>query len=293
MKERDRRWGLVRNMMKENEVEALMVAPGNPMDDPSVYLTNSGQNLLFFPLEGEPILFGRAIGLFIDSLMKSEDYGIESWVKDWRFPREGVPAEWVKILQERDLIGSRIGTLARSHFSGKQQQGMVSGLTNFINKTLPGVTFADVYDPFLEILMAKSDEEIAMFRKAALAEEVLTEAYVHACKPGNTLADVQAAAMAAVLPYGVNFMCPEIGSGFDGGRGIWWRENGMAPPVIKKGDLLFSEIFGWVGPVHAQAQICVSVGEPSEEKKSWPAWPVRLMKSPWRPSARESHGVKS
>lgn len=265
LKERDRRWSLVRKMMEENEIEALMVLPGGPFDDPSNYLTNSGRNLLFFPLQGEPIVFLEGSFWRLSVPMNSEMYGIEPWVK-WRYV-EGIADEWIKILRESGRTSSRIGIIGSSHFFSQQQQRTASLLTNSIKKVLPNVTFVDLWKQYVQIWLVKSEEEITMFRKAALALEVAAEEFVNTCKPGNTLADIQTAVLSAVIPYGVDLLRPEVSSGPDGGRGILWLGAGLKPPIVSKGDLIYSELFAWVGPLHAQAQICVSVGEPTEEKK--------------------------
>jgi Xaa-Pro dipeptidase len=135
-----------------------------------------------------------------------------------------------------------------------------------IRKELPEITVTDVYDHYFEIFAKKSEEEIAMLRKAALVSEVVCEEYLNACRPGNTVADVEMAALNMGSRNGVLLRCA-VGSGPDGGRGVDWLGAGLRPPVIKKGDLVYSELFAWVGPVHCQSQICVSIGEPSEKKK--------------------------
>ena len=266
LKERDRRWGLARKMMEENEVEALMVLPGGQLDgDPSNYFTNYGSPLLFFPLKGDPVTFQIPNEMIFDTLLKSEAYGIDSWVEDTFYLPDG--DAWVKILRDRKLTSSRIGILARSHFTRAEQQRVANALMESIKSALPSVTFVDLWNPFVDIWLAKSDEEIAMFRKAALGGEVASEEFVNACKAGNTVADVEKAITSALIPYGIKILYKGIGCGPYGGRGISWLEAGVKPPVISKGDLITTEIFLWVGSLHAQVQLAVSVGEPNKETK--------------------------
>jgi Xaa-Pro aminopeptidase len=136
---------------------------------------------------------------------------------------------------------------------------------------LPKVTFVDLWKPFVQIMMVKSHEEIAMFRKAALILEVAAEEFVDACKLGNTVADIESAYQSKLIPYGAEVwpltlpVC-SIGFGPDGGRGIAWLAHGLKPPVISKGDLVECELMANVGSLHAQALIAVSIGEPSAEK---------------------------
>jgi Xaa-Pro aminopeptidase len=270
LKERERRWGLVRKMMAQNNLEALISIPGGAWDDPSNYLTNylwpRHGITVFFPLQGEPVAFGVFHLLAVDSLLKSESYGIDSWVRDWRYA-QGTPENWVALLKERGLVRGRIGIAANGHFSRAIQLLVANALMSAIREALPDVSFVDVWDQLVDIWIVKDAEEIAMFRKAALATEVASEEFVLACRPGNTVADVQNAFMSALLPYGIDIWRSEVSSEPDGGRGILWMGNGIKPPVIRKGHLVCTEFFVYAGSLHAQAQITVSVGEPSAEKK--------------------------
>jgi Xaa-Pro aminopeptidase len=269
LRERDRRWGLIRKMMEENDVKALITIPGGPWDDPSSYLTNNlwprHVDTVFFPLKGEPVAFSGFHLLPVDVLLKSEAYGIESWVTDWRYD-QGSADDWTALLKERGLTHCRIGIAGNGQFSRGTQILVANALTNAIKAALPDVSFTDLWDPFVHIWLVKHQEEIAMFRKAALTMEVASEEFVHACKPGNTVADVQNAFMTALIPCGVDIWRSEVSSEPDGGRGVLWMGNGLKPPVIRKGHLVCTEFFGNVGALHAQAQITVSVGEPTAEK---------------------------
>jgi Xaa-Pro aminopeptidase len=275
IEERDRRYGLIRAMMEKNGVEGLIVLAGiRREDDPCPYFVNEvpgTARLVFFPLKGEPVAFGGSSLLRVDVIMKSEAYGIESWVRDWRY-QNGTGDEWTALLKERGLDGSRIGFIGSGTFSRQAQQIAARNLAAAINGALPNVGFVDLWQPFVEIMMVKSPEEIAQFRKAALALEVACEEFVGACRPGNTVVDVENAFMRAVTPYSVEIwslyvpVC-SIGFGNNGGRGMSWLSHGLKPPEIKPGDLVGCELFCNVGLTHAQAQITVSVGEPSAEKR--------------------------
>ena len=274
MKERDRHWDLVRAMMEQHNVEALVVLQGfTRWDDASSYITGEPPgkgSIVFFPLLGDPIVFEPADLLVIDTLMKSEAYGIKSWVSDWRYG-EGSTDDWVAVLKERKLHKSAIGIVGSGTFSHHMQAMIASALTNSIKSVLPAVTFVDLWRPFVHIMLVKHQEEIAVFRKAALALEVAAEEFVAASKPGNTVGDVENAFVSALIPYGVdiwrlqNAVC-SIGFGPDGGRGVTWLAHGLKPPVIERGNLLSCEIFANVGLMHGQVQMTVSVGKPKAEK---------------------------
>jgi Xaa-Pro dipeptidase len=275
MAERDRRFQFIRSMMEENGVQALIVLQGiRREDDPCSYFANEPPGtarFVFFPLSGEPIAFGSPHLLVVDTMMKSEAYGIESWIRDWRFTIASAD-EWIAILKERGLTQSRIGIIGNGTFSRQTQRMIAAVLTGAINLTLAGVAFVDLWKPFVHIMLGKSSEEMALFRKAALGLEVACEEFVYACRPGDTVADVENSFMRAITPYGIDIWslhvpACSIGFGPHGGRGISWMAHGLKPPEIKRGDLVTCELFCNVGLIHAQAQITVSLGEPTPEKR--------------------------
>lgn len=265
------RWGRVRKLMEANNLQVLLVIPGGPFDDPSSYMTNAGKGIVFFPLAGDPVVFVpmNSGAMAVDPLMKNEAAGIESWIRDWRF-NQGSPDEIVSLLQERNLASARIGTVGvekTGHMARRTGNWRPGGLGNFIRAKLPGTTLVELWDPFMALWLVKNDEELAMFRKAGAAMEVAAELYSEACRPGNTLADVMIATTSELIRHGVNVAFPTIGCGPNGGArwggGITWLDYGLPPPVIRRGDLVGSEIFSYVGQLHAQGQVSVSVGKPS------------------------------
>lgn len=271
VKTREWRWGRIRKLMQDKKVDALLMLPGGQNDDPTSYLTNAGGATLFFPLKGEPIAYTPSGGgaMSVDSLMKSEAAGIESWVRDWRFG-QGNASDLVATLKERGLSNSRIGTvglLKTGHFSRRAGNWESNPLANFIKTQLPKSTLVELWNEYVQLWLVKNEEELVMFRKAAVAAEVAAELFAEACKPGNTLAEVMIVTTAELTRYGVNISRPGIGGGPDGGRGIAWMQNGLKPPVIQKGDLICSELFCSIGPIASQCQMTVSVGEPTAEKK--------------------------
>ena len=63
-------------------------------------------------------------------MLENEAYGIEGWIK-WQYA-ESNSEGWIKVLRERGMTNARIGTVARSQFSGREQQRMADGLTKSI-----------------------------------------------------------------------------------------------------------------------------------------------------------------
>lgn len=274
LKERDRRWNNARKFMREHKVDALLVL--NAVNN---YFTNDPQerSIVFFPLEGEPTAFLPGAGSVqqVDQLVKSEIEGQVSWVRDWRFGR-GAGPDLVYIIKEKKLEGSRIGTFgltrAEKHAEfdekrvhGEKQSWESNPLAAYLKSSLPQANWVELYDQFLPIWLVHSEEELAMCRKAALGLEAVTEAFMDVCKPGKNLADVSVAVVSTALSYGLEINAPGLYTGPDGGRSTKWHARGLPPPVIKQGYLVHSELGCGCGPMRAEVQITVSVGEPSKE----------------------------
>lgn len=272
-KTQDWRWGRVRKLMEANELDALLIMPGGPFDDPSSYMSNAYRGIVFFPLTGAPVGFlpMNSGAMSADALMKNEAAGIESWIRDWRF-NQGSPPEIVDLLKERGLSSARIGTVGvekTGHMARRTGNWRPGGLGKFIKDQMPGATLVEMWDPFMALWMVKNDEELTMFRKVSQAMEVAAELYTDACRPGATLADVMIATTSELVRHSINVSFPNIGCGPNGGArwstGISWLDYGLPSPVIKKGDLLGSEIFAYCGPMHAQGQVSVMMGKPTEK----------------------------
>lgn len=264
---REWRWGRIRRMMADRDVDAMLVVD----DDASSYLSDISGAMLLFPLDGEPVAFTPFDGgaLRVDKLMKSEAAGIESWVRDRRIS-QGTLADVVDALKEKGLQNARIGTFGVEvtnvfrRVSGNWRPG---GMGDGLKAQLPGVSLVELWNEFMDVWLVKNDEELAMLRKAAAGLELGAALFRDACVPGNTLLEVNLASLAEPSRYGLNMGHTWTGSGPDGGRGIRWMERGMQSPVLEAGDLVVGEYHAECGPMQAQTGITVSVGEPSPKKR--------------------------
>ncbi len=261
LKERDRRWDFARKMMRENDVKCLLVL-GDGADN---YFTNDEGSIVIFPVEGEPVAVAGDNSFRAGSWLQNEERGEVSWVKDWRF-RPGLP-EIVKVIKEKELAGSRIGTIGAlkgSHFS---PNGSVShGLWTNLTKALPEVTWVELWDQFVPRWLAKSEEELAVFRRAALLAEVASEAALEATRPGVSEADIFAAIQCEILRHGGRTSWLILHSGPD--NCSWgapkWQHRAQRPRIIQEGDIIVTEIFPHYGHLEAQAQMCIAVGRVAE-----------------------------
>lgn len=268
MKEKERRWNNAWKFMQDHKVDALLIPQRNSGgNSPSNYFTNDpSASTVFFPMQGarDPIVFypGRSEQQ-VDWVMRSERDGQPSWIRDYRFAKGGA-RDLVATIKERGMANSRIGTI-NLLAGARDDRENPNPMADYLKSNLPGVTFVELYDEFVPLWHVKSEEELVMLRKAALALELATEVFVEASKPRATIADVHAAMLHETLPYGVDLSIVSIYTGPEGGRGTRWLGRGYPPPVIQKGYLVHTETIGTCGHMRGDIQVTVSVGEPSQE----------------------------
>ena len=108
-RERDRRWKGLRRIMADHHVECLVVF-GSAWAMAEQYVSNDApvESTVVLPLEGEPTGLLPSSHLIGDQL-ESEERGEQSWIKDWRFRKEGDVVAGV--LKEKGYEKARIGVL--------------------------------------------------------------------------------------------------------------------------------------------------------------------------------------
>ena len=113
-KERDRRWELVRNMMKAKGLECLVVFGLKSREQFDNYLTNDRTgSIVIFPLEGELVHLvwhPQWITSHIESARRAES----SWVRDMRVGTNGSVV--VKVLREKGFDKATIGVVGVNIF---------------------------------------------------------------------------------------------------------------------------------------------------------------------------------
>ena len=264
---KDWRWDRIRSMMANANVDAMLIMNGQA----SRYLSEIPNTTLLFPIDDEPVAFSvyGSGAMDAEAIMKGEEAGIESWVRDYR-SAQGTPPHLAAAIEEKNLANARIGTFgveSAGHMQRRTGNWRPGGLANALRRQHPGLEFVELWDEFMQLWLVKNDEETAMFRKAAAAAELACELFRDACVPGNTLADVKAAAYTEPSRYGVEMVHLWTGGGPDGGREIPWLRRGVRPPVINRGDLIVGEFMVNCGSLNSQICISVSVGPLSDKKR--------------------------
>ncbi len=264
LKERDRRWRLIRDLMKQENCLCLLVFSPRGSADFDHYLTNEPPGgVVVFPAEGEPVFLTwseHIVTAHHDASLR----GDVSWITDIR---PGASSENVAaVVREQGYERAVIGAVGIGPTSAMFRDGFVPYLAwKRITESLPQATFKDLSSLFATSVLVKSEEEIHLLRRAAQIGESACRAMLRITKPGVSESKIYATVMATIYRQGARGVAglPMIlHSGPDNvswGLPIW-LVRGQAPRVITDGDIVVSELFPTYGGLSAQAQMCLAVG---------------------------------
>lgn len=267
--ERDRRWAVAQELMKEENLDALLVygdreGTGPAPFAPDTFFTNDRPGAtVIVPRGQEPIahLFSpMSVADHAEALVRGDD----PWIapRNVRVPRSA-PAV-AKSLTDLGLASGRIGVLglepyAPFYFEGAIPQGFWAGLT----ERLPDASFVPSWRPFARRTVQRSQEELAVLAWAARAGDAMAEAMIATARPGATEADLVAAAMEAAPRHGAASPGVLLVTGPEANN--WglpaWAYRPQRPRVLEDGDVVMSEIFSSFGMLEAQGQLTITIGD--------------------------------
>lgn len=178
LREKERRWSLLREKLKGAGLSALIVYGGTQLGVPVHYLTRvwgNKQNMVVFPSEGEPVLFVPSnTGITGESLVKQG-----CWI-----PAENVSsspnlaADAAKYIIGHKLDKSRVGIDSFRFWPVFEYQAF--------SELCPGVELVEAHRLFGEVRGPKSDEELAVMEKAIRISDLAHYAFLAGLKPGIT-----------------------------------------------------------------------------------------------------------
>lgn len=265
-KERDRRWGRVRQMMNAEGIDVLVVFGLKGREQYDIYLTNDrAGGIVIFPQEGE-LVHLTWTGFDVVSHLESTLRGEASWVRDMRLGATGRGV--VEILQEKGYGRAAIGVVGLDTYAPGEREGYVPYNTwAYILKNLPDANFREVTLVFAALVAVKSNEELQLVQRAAEIGELAAKAMIKATRPGVSESEIYSETLSQLFKNGANgttspYITPMIlHSGPD--NPSWgapmWLLRGQRPRVIKRGDLVQAEIFSRYGGMEAQLQMSVAV----------------------------------
>lgn len=267
--ERDRRWDATRQLMDDQEVDALIVfsdrdGAGSALWSTDHWLTNHEiGSIVLFPRDGDPISHVWSINPLVGH-MESVARGEQSWLTPGHF-RLGRTAEaLLSTINELKLTGARFGIVGLERMGPFFPDGIApwrsyQGLLD----ALPNATFVPVGEQFGRLRLVRSDEELDMLRCSATIGEQMCQAAVDATHVGATDADVLAAVTSAAIRGGGWAHWSILAAGVEDiswGAPMWVHRGG-GPRRIEPGWLLRFELFPFYGLYETQQQLCIAVGD--------------------------------
>jgi Xaa-Pro dipeptidase len=254
MAEHERRLGDLRRRMEERRLDAVIIV------DPAnlTYLTEhqttgySFFQALVVPLEQEPFMVARQ--------MEASNVEARTWVERWwSYPDTGDAIQTLyRGLQDRGLASGRIGYERNSYFFPAYHQD------RFRNALVSndGGEFIDCFGIVEAGRQVKSDEEIAVMRRAAHATQAGMRAGLDTAEAGVTENEIAAAVCAAMFTAGGEYpaVLPYVSSGPRTliGHSTWEGRE------VQTGEHVYLEVGGCYRRYHTAMMRTVVLGEPDE-----------------------------
>ena len=264
--ERSRRWGTVRDLMRQANLDALICLPNQGHWDQfgadARYLTQIGgfqtEVAVVIPLESDVTVIVRGEN-------EIEWWGLaQEWVKDIRPSRRSYAEPVIQRLKE--IRAQRVGIVGIEGLV-RAPEGIVSwAIYEKLRETLPQVRFENATGLMQEARSVKSAEEIAFIERAAEIIGLAIEALVREVRPGVPESHLVAEMLKEIVKQGGEPITMLLFGA--GGPEVPWAQRVVTARPLKIGDLINTEVEAKYGGYIAQALQPISLGpRPKELEK--------------------------
>ncbi|MFC1533391.1 M24 family metallopeptidase [Thermodesulfobacteriota bacterium] len=195
LKEKERRWSLLRDKLKEAGLSALIVYGGTQLGVPVHYLARvwgTKMNTVIFPVEGEPILLIPGSTSLTGELLVEQGcwFGAENICKTANLTA-GIAEKIISL----KLHKSKIGIDSFIFWPVKDYQTF--------QELCPGVDLVESHRLFGEVRGPKSSEELALMEEAIRVSDLAHYTFLAHLKPGLTEVEVAGKANDILEDHGV------------------------------------------------------------------------------------------
>ena len=195
LKEKERRWSLLRERLQKAGLSALIVYGGSQLGVPVHYLTRvwgTRNNMVIFPVDGEPVFLIPS-----NSGQTPEGTARQGCWIDLENIRisPNLATDAAKLIIKMKLHKSKIGIDSFRWWPVFDYQAF--------SELCPGVQLVESHRLFGEIRGPKSPEELAVMRKAIEISDVAHYTFLANLKPGITEAEAAAPAVEYLNSHGV------------------------------------------------------------------------------------------
>lgn len=272
MKERDRRYTLVRNEMEKRGLDCLVVWGDCAKWDSKFaninYLSQIGGNgevgTCIFPKEGDPTVILWAIYM-IDEWLE-----YQSWVKDIRQSR---PNRWTRpswsnaIIERIKELGLEKGKIGVVGLQGWEWEGDIPYITyKKLMEGLPHATFENATDLIENLRLIKSDEEIRFIEKATAIGDIAAEEIYREAKVGASEEVLFANMIRTMLVNGSEYPIMFLWSAGQYNRSKRLTYNKRRKLV--KGDVILTEYSPRYRGYYSHLQRSICIGKPDNLTQS-------------------------
>lgn len=259
LNERDRRYRAVRENMKNQGVDALVVfgntSVGGQWNGNFTYLSDYclifATAMIFFPLEGEPVMFVPGENQLLDARRAG-------WIEDMRLTGTPVP-ELCGYLRDHDASRGKIGVSSLT--------AMPSGAMEHLRSELPDAAFIEASSAVFDARERKSGEELEAARRGGRVADLGWKRSLEILRAGMSELEWRAEIERVMTAEGADGYFNMLGAGRPAGEEDLFRGFVVSPTArtFQKGDLALLEITPRVEGYWNQVVRLVSFGEPPED----------------------------
>jgi Xaa-Pro aminopeptidase len=268
LRERDRRWAGLRDLMRLRQIDAVIVGSFQGRERLESYLIDDFlDSVVVLPVEADPTVLTFSPSR-TSRVFESKRRGFEPWVDDFRIGFGG--AKVAEILREKGLPNRRVGCVGFGPTAPGEMEGLLPlGFHQSLVAALDGIELLDFTRDFTDFILVKSPEEIELLRFAAHVSDQAALAMIAACKPGISEAEVYAEIMREIHRWGCDTRYPFLSLQSGPDNISWgaprWMLRAEPPRILQRGDLVQAEIHTAYGGQEAQVQICVLLDPVAKE----------------------------
>lgn len=264
--ERERRWGRVRQRMREAELDAIIGFPNQSHWDQFQadirYLTHIGGHqtevAVVFPLSGDVTAFVRG-GNEVEWWNIAQD-----WVTDIRTSRRAWSPPVIVRLKELQMDQARIGVAGLSGLLRAPEGTVVAGILEKIKEAFPKAKFENATELLQDARSVKGPEEIAWIERAAEILDKVVEAILAKARPGVMENEMVAAIWQTIIANGGDY--PSM-THWGAGAGVPWACRIAPHRSLQSGDMINTELEAKYGGYIAQTVQAASLGKIAPELK--------------------------
>jgi Xaa-Pro aminopeptidase len=182
LKEKERRYSLLRNKLKDTGLSALIIYGGTQLGVPVHYLTQvwgNKSNMVLFPVEGDPVLLTASNSIATPQSISQQGCWIP--IENIHLSANMVK-DTAKLIHDWKLERSSIGIDSFRFWPVLEYQQLM--------ELCPGIQLVESHRLFGEIRGSKSEEELAEMEKAIKISDLAHYAFLANLKSGLTEAEI-------------------------------------------------------------------------------------------------------